>query len=155
MKHWSKLIWNSSKVKTSKTTWLSPIRNFNSPVICGFAFLIRGFSFNKKGILLLSTENAIYGWREASKCTTSVNQFENSNEKISNPNDNDETNSNNEITAQFTSSNLLELNCENNLIFIASSHFGQRSVNRVDKKSKTNLFHLNSNSKNSTVDNSE
>ena len=95
----------------------------------------------------------IYGWRESSKCTTSANQFENSNEKFSTQNLNEDTiyNTNVEINAQQTS-NLLELNCENNLIFIASSHFGQRNnVNRIgsSSKPKNNLFHLD---KNSTLD---
>ncbi len=111
---------------------------------------------------MLSTKNVIYGWREASKCTTASNQYENSNEKLSSQSlmgdealsSSSNTNSDQylaSLTAQNTNNlhdnaqNLLELNCESNLIFIASSHFGQRNVNKYGSKerAKTNSNHFN------------
>jgi hypothetical protein len=113
----------------------------------------------------------IYGWREASKCTTASNQYENSNEKLSSQSlMGDEalslSNTNSDqyfasLTAQNTNNlhdnaqNLLELNCESNLIFIASSHFGQRNVNKYGSKERAknnNLFNL-FNHKNASLNN--
>ena len=101
----------------------------------------------------------IYSWREASKCTTGTNSFDtintNSNEKPVNQHSNlneeethnDDTllntSSNGALSTGGASQNLLELNCEKNLIFISSSHFGQRSP----KRNNNNLFNYkNSNS---------
>ena len=117
----------------------------------------------------------IHGWREASKCTTANSQYENSNEKLSSQSlieenslslstnvDHYFANSNaqntNNINDDDDAQNLLELNCGTDLIFIASSHFGQRNSNRYGKKEgsklkNNNLFYLNNNRKNSSTNN--
>ena len=132
-----------------------------------FNFDLKSCSYFK-GVLLLTTRNVIYGWREASKCTTSSNQYESSNEKLSGQSLNDESLTDNFIAssnAQNTNNfndnaqHLLELNCGTDLIFIASSHFGQRNVNKYGNKESgkfrnNNLFHMNNNRNKSVNDDS-